>query len=229
MKATVTKNLLKDSRAYYDKNEYYEEFSKAEDGEGKVRNYLMRKAKNCVVLDAGCGTGKFLEILEKNSKKYVGVDLSFEQLVKAKSKSRCEGSIFINANLKEIMFSDNTFDLIISSWVLGTITDLDERGKCLLELKRVLKPGGELILIENEVDNEFEVLRGRDKDFRTRDYNQWIIDNDFTRDALIDTYFDFTNLSRARKCFLEIYGEDVALKITCAKIEHKIGIFKFIK
>lgn len=229
MKKQDTKNLLKESRAYHDKNDYYEEFSQAEDGEGKVRDYLIKKVNGGVVLDAGCGTGKFLEVLENNSSKYIGVDLSFDQLVKAKSKSCRENSIFINANLCDIMLGDNTVDLIVSPWVLGTVTDLEERNKCLNELKRVLKPGGEIILIENEEGSEFEYLRGRDKDFRTSTYNKWIRDNDFISDEVLDTYFNFNNLDRAKKCFLEIYGEEVANKVTSTRIGHKIGIFKFVK
>ena len=35
-----TKNLLKDSKSYYEDNDYYEIFSIAEDGENKVGAYL---------------------------------------------------------------------------------------------------------------------------------------------------------------------------------------------
>ena len=56
-----------------------------EDGENKVGSYLEHICKDKIVLDAGCGTGKFLNILEKNSKKYIGIDLSDKQLEKAKA------------------------------------------------------------------------------------------------------------------------------------------------
>jgi len=72
------KNLLKDSNAYYNRNDYYEIFSQAEDGEGKVSNYLKNISKNKIIVDAGCGTGKFLSILEENSKQYIGIDLSIK-------------------------------------------------------------------------------------------------------------------------------------------------------
>lgn len=229
MKKEVTKNLLKDSKAYYEKNDYYEIFSKAEDGEGKVADYLRKEIKGGIVLDAGCGTGKFLEVLEEGSNKYIGVDLSFEQLIKAEKKRKRENSNFIRANLKEIMLGNNSVDLIVSPWVLGTITDLQERKKCLAELVRVLKPGGEIILIENEVGSEFESLRGRDKDDRTSVYNKWLVENGFREYEQFDTYFNFDSEETARKCFLEIYGEEVAKKIRSKRIGHKIGIFKFKK
>ena len=224
-----TKNLLKDSKAYYDNNDYYEIFSQAEDGEGKVRDYLGWKINGGVVLDAGCGTGKFLSVLEEKSDKYIGVDLSFQQLIKAWEKKKKASSIFLNTNLNDVMLKDNSVDLIVSPWVLGTITEIDEREKCLDELLRVLKPGGEILLIENESGSEFESLRGRDKDQRTNIYNQWIINNGFKKEKIIETYFKFSSLDSAKKCFLEIYGEEVADRINSGIIEHKIVIFKLRK
>ena len=223
------KNLLQDSSAYYENNDYYEIFSKAEDGEGKVADYLSRLAKNKVVLDAGCGTGKFLEVLENVSSKYIGVDLSFDQLIKAQGKKKKDSTNFINANLKDIMLADNSVDLIVSPWVLGTVLDVNERLECLSELKRVLKPGGKIILIENDEGSEFEVLRNRDKDLRTRNYNNWILDNEFKVSEKFDTKFIFNNLIEARTCFLEIYGNGVADKIKSEFIEHKIVLFEFVK
>ena len=200
MKENNIKNLLKDSKAYYENNDYYEIFSKAEDGEGKVTAYLKEQAKEKIVLDAGCGTGKFLEQLENESSKYIGVDLSFEQLIKAQSKKKKSNTIFINSNLKDIMLESNSVDLIVSPWVLGTVTDLVERTKCLNELKRVLKPGGEIILIENEENSEFEYLRNHHKDKKTNIYNNWIRNNDFNKVEEINTYFNFANLKEAKLC-----------------------------
>lgn len=229
MKENNIKNLLKDSKAYYENNDYYEIFSKAEDGEGKVAAYLKEQAKEKIVLDAGCGTGKFLEQLENESSKYIGVDLSFEQLIKAQSKKKKSNTIFINSNLKDIMLESNSVDLIVSPWVLGTVTDLIERTKCLNELKRVLKPGGEIILIENEENSEFEYLRNHHKDKKTNIYNNWIRNNDFNKVEEINTYFNFANLKEAKLCFRKIYGNEVANKIKNNKIEHKIVIFKYAK
>lgn len=222
-------NLLKDSKAYHEKNTYYEIFSQAEDGEHKVEKYLKNQAKNKIVFDAGCGTGKFLKALESVSNEYIGVDLSFDQIIKAKAKSTKENSIFINANLKNTMLGSNSVDIIISPWVLGTITDLDDRKKCLEELKRILKPSGRILLIENEEGSEFERLRNHDKDLRTKDYKNWIIENGFEIKETFNTYFNFNSEEESKKCFLEIYGKEVANKVNSDKIEHKITIFEYLK
>lgn len=223
------KNLLKNSKAYYENNDYYEMFSIAEDSKKEVDNYLDSISKNKIILDAGCGTGKYLRLLESNGVKYIGVDLSSKQLEKAKSKATKNNSLFICSNLSNLVLEDNSVDLIISSWVLGTITNLDERNKCLNELKRVLKPNGSIILIENDENSEFEELRGRTKDSRTRDYNNWILSNGFEIEKKIDTYFLFDSHEEATKCFDVIYGNLVSSKIKSKKIDHKIIIFKYVK
>ena len=225
----ATQNLLKDSKAYYENNDYYEIFSIAEDAENKVSNYLKELVKNKIVLDAGCGTGKFLNVLENSSSKYIGIDLSNYQLDKAKKKSSKITSEFICSNLANIPLNDHSVDLIISTWVLGTIIDLDEREKCLKELKRVLKPNGTIILVENDENSEFEELRNRIQDRRTRDYNNWILSKCFVEENKINTYFDFESIEIAKKCFEIIYGDKIASKINNNEIEHKIIIFKYVK
>ena len=220
------KNLLKDSKAYYEDNDYYELFSIAEDSENKVSNYLKKLSTNKIVLDAGCGTGKFLPIIEDVSNKYIAVDLSNKQLLKAKEKSK-KNSLFINSSLEKINLNDNSVDLIISTWVLGTITDLNERNRCLNELKRLLKPNGIIILVENDENSEFEEIRNRTTDSRTKDYNNWILSNGFVVDKKIDTYFDFKSIDEAKKCFEVIYGKSISNKIKDKKINHKIIIFKY--
>ena len=76
-----SKNLLKDSKAYYEDNDYYEIFSVAEDGENKVVDYLEHICKDKIVLDAGCGTGKFLNILEEYKKSLIYEYVSGEREV----------------------------------------------------------------------------------------------------------------------------------------------------
>lgn len=223
------KNLLKDSKAYYEDNDYYEIFSQAEDYENKVRDYIKSLINDNIVLDAGCGTGKFLETIEKDAQKYIGIDLSNDQLIKAKSKSRKSNSIFISSDLTNIPLEDNSVDLIISCWVLGTITKLEERNKALFELKRVLKKDGIMVLVENAENSEFEQIRDRDKDTRTKIYNSWIIQNEFKLEKTFNTYFKFKTLPIAIKCFNVIYGENVSAKISSKIIEHKINIYTFQK
>ena len=223
------KSLFKDSKAYYEDNDYYEIFSQAEDSKNIVADYFDNISKNKIVLDAGCGTGKYLRVLEKDSIKYIGIDLSNNQLEKAKIKSTNNNSMFICSNLSNIPLDDNSVDLIVSSWVLGTILDLDERNKVFSELRRVLKINGMIILIENDENSEFEEIRNRTKDNRTKNYNDWILSKNFVIDKRIDTCFEFKSLDEARKCFEVIYGNEISNKIKDKIINRKIVICKYKK
>lgn len=220
------KNLLYDSEAYYKDNDYYELFSIAEDYEGKVKDYLNNLGKYDVVLDAGCGTGKYLNTLEDISNEYIGIDLSSDQLKKASKKIMKDNSKLLNANLTSIPLPDNSVDLIVSCWVLGTITDTNDRKKALSELKRVLKSNGKIILIENAEVGEFEVLRNHHIDGKTKIYNDWLKNNGFWESLNIATRFIFATKVEAQNCIKNIYGKDIASKINSNIIEHKIVIFE---
>lgn len=224
----IMKNLMKESQAYYQDNDYYEMFSIAEDYPNKIKMYFKNNIKGDTILDAGCGTGKFTKTLEELSKKYIGVDLSNNQLTKAKSKSIKPNSEFIQANLANIPLKDNSVDIIVSTWVLGTIKDLEERNKCIQELKRVLKPNGKIFLVENDLLGEFEIIREKDKTNATKIYNDYLLNCNFKEQVKLQTYFKFPGVNSAKNCFNVIYGKKISNKITNDIINHNIVIFKYI-
>lgn len=225
----VIKNLSKESSAYYQDNDYYELFSKAEDKTEQVTEYLKQEVREKVVLDAGCGTGKYLERLEPFVKKYIGIDLSFQQLEKASAKISREETTLIQGNLKKLPLKDNSMDIVISTWVLGTITNIEERKSCLKELQRVVVPTGKIILIENAEGSEFESIRGRTKNKKTKEYNDWLIAHGFYKIKTIETYFLFSTLKEAKKCFEVIYGKEKAKKVTSCRVQHTIVCFEYRK
>lgn len=225
-----TKNLSEKSKAYYGENYYYELFSSAEDYPNKILNELKKEVKNKIVLDAGCGSGKFLPVVSKLAKYYYGIDASNEQLFLANNKIIDKEKVsLLCLDLCDISLEDNSVDIIYLSWVLGTIIDLKKRYKVLKELLRVLKPGGKILLIENNIDNDFEEIRGRTKDNRTKDYNEWILSNNFKVLKEFTTYFKFNNTLEAKKVFDVIYGEEIASNVSSSKINHNIIIFELIK
>lgn len=223
------KNLLEYSDAYYENNYYYELFSIAEDYPRKLNKYLLQHPHIKTVLDAGCGTGKYTHVLEQISDTYTGIDLSINQLAITKTKLTKANSKLINTNLKDIPLPDNSVDLIVSCWVIGTIPDLEERGYCLKELKRVLKDNGKIIFIENSASGEFEILRNHHLDLKTIKYNNWLQHQGFIPTKSIKTNFNFLDINTGKKCIEKIYGIDISNKITTYKIKHDITIFTYQK
>ncbi len=222
------KNLMQDSQAYYQDNDYYEIFSRAEDYPGYITDFIKNNLKCNTILDAGCGTGKFINILESVSNKYIGIDLSKDQINKALTKSNKTNSQFIVSNLNNIPLEDNSVDIIISEWVLGTIKDIEERDKCIEELKRVLKKDGRIYLIENNSKGEFEDLREKYKTHATTNYNNYLLNRGFKIIQKYNSYFLFNNIDECKQCFNVIYGNKVSNKITKEKINHDILIFEYI-
>lgn len=97
-----------------------------------------------IILDAGCGTGRYIGLLKKKCKKIIGLDFSPEMLDIA--KKRYPDVEFYNKDLtKRLPFKNNTFDKIVSSLVFPHFKKINGP---LKELHRVLKPGGKLIITD---------------------------------------------------------------------------------
>ena len=96
-------------------------------------------------LDAGCGEGVFSRELRSKGVDVSGVDISEDAILACKNNMKrlnieytvCEG------NLESLKFEDNSFDQIISTDVIEHVNDPE---KALLELNRILKPGGRFIM-----------------------------------------------------------------------------------
>ena len=94
------------------------------------------------VLDSGCASGRLFEILRGVD--YFGLDIS-EKLIEIAKQKYPKGK-FLVANALNLPFPNNFFDKIYSISVLHHIPSKEFRLQYLKEAKRVLKPGGLLIL-----------------------------------------------------------------------------------
>lgn len=219
-----TNNLSEKSDLYYDMNQIYERFSQVEDTPRKINSFFEKRA-NGRILDLGCGTGKYTRLLSKEGSSYIGLDLSQDQINMAKTKSK-KGR-FICSSAEKISLEDKSIDFGVACWVLGTILEDDRRLKVVNEIKRVLDNKGEFYLIENDERGEFEEIRGRTKDTRTKDYNNWLLNNGFNVYKRFETFFEFSDIKEAKEVFGKIWGKSVEKKIKFNIIKQKIVIFKF--
>jgi len=96
------------------------------------------------ILDSGCASGRLYRVLKEKKVEYFGVDIS-ERLIEIAKKNYPEGNFQI-ANTLNLPFVDNSFDKIYSISVIHNIPSRDFQLQYLKESKRVLKPGGLLIL-----------------------------------------------------------------------------------
>ena len=94
------------------------------------------------VLDAGCGTGVYLEELLRLGLDVTGVDED-ENILKYAANSRGRGSTLIKAALQDLPFESSSFDKVIS---VCTLEFVDKPLLALAELSRVIKKDGILLL-----------------------------------------------------------------------------------
>jgi ubiquinone/menaquinone biosynthesis C-methylase UbiE len=100
------------------------------------------------VLDVACGTGAFerLVLAEQPLELIVGIDLSEKMLEIAEKKCRDYSNVsFEQASVTALPFDDRSFDVIVSASALHYFEDPIA---ALSEMKRVLKPEGELIILD---------------------------------------------------------------------------------
>ncbi len=96
------------------------------------------------VLEIGVGTGKNLPYYNFNKIEYTGIDFSEKML--AKANKRFPKAKLLEMDAQELQFKDNSFDYIITTFVLCSIPD---PVKALKEMRRVLKKEGKIIMLEH--------------------------------------------------------------------------------
>lgn len=99
------------------------------------------------ILDVGTGPGIIAILLAEMGHSVTGLDLSSEMLKKARENARRLGlSVeFKQGDAEDIPFEDEFFDVVINRHVLWTMPEPDA---ALEEWKRVLRPGGRLVIVD---------------------------------------------------------------------------------
>lgn len=104
-----------------------------------------------VVLDVGCGTGFATEGLLQRTEHIHGLDQSPHQLEKAFEKFGKRGSVqFYLGDAERLPFEDGRFDVV---WSSGSIEYWPNPVRALEELRRVGKPGGQVLVVGPDYPN----------------------------------------------------------------------------
>ncbi|NOQ23735.1 MAG: methyltransferase domain-containing protein [Bacteroidales bacterium] len=150
--------IYDNSDSWYSNTEIYEGFSNAEDPLNVSFEYAISNIHNAPekVIDLGCGTGRFAMFLAQeisNVKEIYAIDSNKAMVEhlgrKLRKNRRFSKKIFPKlANIQDLPFEDASIDCIVSSWAFPSkIWDLKLCLTQLMEVYRVLKPGGQLITL----------------------------------------------------------------------------------
>jgi SAM-dependent methyltransferase len=93
-----------------------------------------------VVLDGGCGAGRFLDVASRwNAKMAVGIDFSFAIDAAHDNLASRENVFLVQADLLKLPFRDGVFDAIFS---IGVLHHTSDTRQAFLGLPRLLKQNG---------------------------------------------------------------------------------------
>jgi phosphatidylethanolamine/phosphatidyl-N-methylethanolamine N-methyltransferase len=100
------------------------------------------------VLEVGVGTGLNLPLYPRHCR-VTGIDISAEMLRKAMQRVREMGLGHVRLGLMDasnIAFPKDTFDHVLATYVISAVPDPE---KTLLEMRRVCKPSGHLVILNH--------------------------------------------------------------------------------
>lgn len=103
------------------------------------------------ILDAGCGSGPLFAELRDRGAIVTGIDASAGMLAMARRRLGDDADLRVADLASPLPFLDDAFDDVIASLVLHYLEDW---GPTLAELRRVLRPGGRLLV---SVDHPFVI------------------------------------------------------------------------
>jgi ubiquinone/menaquinone biosynthesis C-methylase UbiE len=146
-------------------------------------NYLIkieREIKNIIelnnykkILEAGCGTGRWINSIGGSNKTVFGLDYSFDMMKIPKADKPSVN--LVNADAINVPFKDNYFDLI---FCVNAIHHFTDKEKFILESKRTLSGNGMFAV--------FGVDPSRDKDWYVYNFFDSVYENDLKRFPTLD-------------------------------------------
>ena len=96
------------------------------------------------VLDLACGAGRHAAALRQRGADVVGMDLSMPLLRRACGRCCCG---LVRGDMRRLPFAERSFDAVLNLFTsFGYFSDDDEHATVVIEVGRVLRPGGRFVL-----------------------------------------------------------------------------------
>ena len=197
----------------------YHELVSREDYQGNLLSAIQEivPIRDWDVLDLGTGTGRLAYLLVPRVRSFLGLDISHHMLSVAAdqiNEAGIENCWFSTADHRALPLLKDTVDLVISGWSLCYLVVWEganwksELSSGLKEMKRVLRPGGKMIIIESlgtghEEPEELDKLKMYLSQLREIGFQE----------SWIRTDYQFESKSEAVELTTFFFGDEMVEKI----------------
>ncbi len=206
-------------KIYQSEGDRYEALISREDYQGNIPRAIdeIINVNGLEVLDLGAGTGRHTRMLAPRVRFIRAFDVSAEMLRVCRERLITSGLSNWDVDVadhRQLPVQNHFADLVLSGWSVAYLvvwhpeTWRDELQKWMNEMKRVLKPNGQIILFEslgtgNETPIQLEHLK---------DYYPWLDDAGF-QNKWIRTDYQFESVEEAADLAGFFFGADMANQV----------------
>lgn len=159
-------------------------------GERKARNEVLGHLPNLSgtrLLDVAMGDGRNMPLIPRDCQVF-GVDISRVLLEKTKRDYPDRDTHLIVGEAESLPFPDATFDNLFS---LGALNHVNDPGKVLREMARVVKPGGIIAVADEMPDLPNRQIAHK---LGLRSLQKWILSRVFFLGAMSEVILEHTDL-----------------------------------
>ena len=141
---------------------HYREWLTRRQSSKKLVRYLERKKQKLNILEVGCGNGWLSHSLAKiPGTKVIGIDVNFTELEQAARVFQHIPNLhFIYTDIRNGTFKEKEFDIVVFAASIQYFESLDN---IVADSKKILKPGGEIHIIDSPFYDPSEITTARQR------------------------------------------------------------------
>jgi ubiquinone/menaquinone biosynthesis C-methylase UbiE len=206
---------------YTTQTELYEQLVSYEDYQGNLGRALrqIRPFDGLDVVELGTGTGRVTRLLAPAARSICAFDLSWHMLRTGRAQlaqTDLQNWRLAVADNRRLAARDAIADVSIAGWSLGHFstwypqTWQDEIAQALAQMKRVLRPGGTVIIIETQGTGHTSPCPPHEN---LAAYYRWLEQEHGLASTWVRTDYHFPSLDQAAKLIRFFFGDELADRV----------------
>ncbi|MEN0063945.1 MAG: methyltransferase domain-containing protein [Myxococcota bacterium] len=193
---------------------------RAMDRDGVVLRWLDETLPGGWVLDIGAGDGTTAQALTREGRTVVPLEPAAGMV---RDTSDRPSLVWVKGVAQELPFHDGTFDAVYATWAFF-FSNRDDLDVGLAEARRVLKPGGRIVLVDNAGDDDLTALSPRPITSDSTVFSE----RGFSV-TVIETGFRFDSEAEGRTLLGFWFGEEAAARFTGTVLDYRVFGFVWDK